>query len=250
VEVLQKAGMHRCKPVKTPLSTAEKLVIGTGTALTDEEATKYRSIAGGLQYLTLTRLDISFAVNRMCQSLHTPTNFHMAAVKRILRYVQGALNIGLKFHSASSLKPSAFSDDDWAGCPNDRRSTSGFAMYLGSNLVLWSSRKQITVLRSSTEVEYKTLANAMIEIVWVQLVLKELDIKQSSTLVLWCDNIGAKYLSANPTFHARMKYIEVDYHFVRERVAARQLDMRFISMNDQVADGFTKSLTASKLENF
>jgi hypothetical protein len=84
----------------------------------------------------------------------------------------------------------------------------------------------------------------------VQSVLKELGIKQSSTLVLWCDNIGAKYLYANPTFHAKMKHIEVDYHFVRERVAARQLDIRFISKNDQVADAFTKSLTVYKLEFF
>jgi hypothetical protein len=118
VEVLQKAGMHKCKLVKTPLSMAEKLVIGTGTTLTNE-ATKYRSIVGGLQYLTLTRPDISFPVNRVCQFLHTPTDFHMVAVKRIVRYVQGTFNIGLKFHSALSLKPSAFSDANWVGCPND-----------------------------------------------------------------------------------------------------------------------------------
>jgi hypothetical protein len=207
MEVLQKAGMHKCKSV----STVEKLVIGTRNTLTDEEATRYRSIIRGLQYVTLTRPDISFAFNRVCQFLHTPTDFHMVAVKRILRCVQGTLNIGLKFHSASS-----FSDVDWAGCPNDRRSTSGFVMYLGSNLVSWSSRKQPTVSRLSTEAEYKALVNATTEIVWVQSVLKEFGVKQSSTLVLWCDNIEAKYLSANPTFHARMKHVEVDYHFVRE----------------------------------
>jgi hypothetical protein len=205
--------MHKCKRVKTPPSMADKLLVGIGTALTDEEATRYRSIIGGLQYLTLTRPDISFAINIVCQFLHAPTDLHMAAVKRILRYVQGTLNIGLKFHSASSLKPCVFSDGDWVGCPNYRCSTSSFAKYLGANLVSWSLRKQPTVSRSSTEVEYKALANAMAEIVWVQSVLKELDIKQPSILVLWCDNIKAKCLSANPTFHARMKHIEVDYHF-------------------------------------
>jgi hypothetical protein len=165
VEVLQKAGMHRRKPMKTPLSTNEKLLAGTKKALTDEEATRYRSIVGGLQYLTLTLLDISFVDNKVCQFLHAPTDVHLAAVKRIMCYVQGTLDTSLKFHSASSLKPNVFSDANWAGCPNDRCSTSGFAMYLGANIVSWSSRKQPTVSRSSTKAEYKALANATTEII-------------------------------------------------------------------------------------
>jgi hypothetical protein len=111
-ELLQKAGMLHCKPVKTPLVTAEKLFVASGTTLINEEATRYRSIVGGLQYLTLTRPDLSFAVNRVCQFLHASTEIHMAAVKRILHYVQGTLGTGLKFHKTSTLAPSAFSDAD------------------------------------------------------------------------------------------------------------------------------------------
>jgi hypothetical protein len=151
---------------------------------------------------------------------------------------------------SSSTVVSAFSDADWAGCPDDRRSTGGFAVYVGSNLVLWNAKKQATVSRSSTEAEYKSLANATTKVMWVQTLLDELGVSQSKAAVLWCDNIGATYLSANPVFYGRTKHIEVDYHFVRERVAQKLLNIKFISSGDQVADGFTKSLSTRQLEIF
>jgi histone deacetylase 1/2 len=121
-------------------------------------------------------------------------------------------------------------------------------MFLGTNLVSWSARKQATVSRSSTEAGYKALANATAEVMWIQTNLMELGIRAPRAAKLWCDNIGAKYLSANPVFHARTKHIEVDFHFVRERVARRLLDIEYISTKDQVADGFTKPLPVRQLE--
>jgi hypothetical protein len=116
--------------------------------------------------------------------------------------------------------------------------------------VSWNARKQVTISRSSREAEYKSLANATAEIIWVQTLLDELGVSQSKATVLWCDNIDATYLSGNPIFHARTKHIEVDYHFVGERVDQKLLDIRFISSEDQVADGFTKSLSSRQLEIF
>ena len=123
-------------------------------------------------------------------------------------------------------------------------------MFLGSNVISWSARKQPTVSRSSTEAEYKSMANATAEMIWVEQLLGELGVKLKSRPRLWCDNLGATYLSANPVFHARAKHIEIHFHFVRERIARRQLEVRFIPTKDQVADGFTKALPQRKFEEF
>jgi histone deacetylase 1/2 len=192
-DLLHRVGMRNCKPMNTLMSSTDKLSIYDGDPLGPKDITEYRSIVGALQYLTLTRPHISFAVYNVCQFLHKPTTVHWSAVKRILRYLQSIVDMGLRIHKSPSILVSAFSDADWAGCSDDRRSTGGFAVFLGSNLISWSSRKQATVSRSSTEAEYKSLANATAEVIWVRTVLKEFGIKGPMFARLWCDNLGATY---------------------------------------------------------
>jgi histone deacetylase 1/2 len=250
MDVLKRVNMSDCKAVNTPLSISEKLSAHEGNPFGPEDSTRYRSLVGALQYLTLTRPDLSFSVNKVCQYLHAPTTKHWAAAKRILRYLKHTVKLGLKISKSNSLLVSAFSDADWAGCLDDRRSTGGFAVFIGPNLVSWSARKQATVSRSSTEAEYKALANATAKIMWIQTLLLELGVQVPRAAKVRCDNIGAKYLSSNPVFHTRTKHIEVDYHFVRERVARKLLQVEYISTTDQVADGFTKTLAVRQLEMF
>ncbi|XP_073360779.1 uncharacterized protein [Aegilops tauschii subsp. strangulata] len=140
-ELLVRMGMKDCKPSPTPLPSSEKISAFEGQPLKEEEITKYRSAVGALQYLTLTRPDISFAVNKVCQYLHAPTTVHWTAVKRIVRYIRYTVSLGLQVKRSNSTLVSAFSDADWAGCSDDRKSTGGFAVFFGSNLISWSARK-------------------------------------------------------------------------------------------------------------
>ncbi|KAK1668995.1 hypothetical protein QYE76_057154, partial [Lolium multiflorum] len=155
----------------------------------------------------------------VCLHMHAPRDAHWAAVKRILRYVCGTMGYGLSLHASPSTSTDlvAYSDADWAGCPDTRRSTSGYCVYLGSSLVSWSSKRQPTVSRSSAEAEYRVVANAVAECTWLRQLLSELSCPVDKATVVFCDNVSAVYLSANPVHHRRTKHIELDIHFVRVR---------------------------------
>jgi len=232
--------MTSCKPVDTPLSASSKLGLLPGTLYSDP--TRYRQIVGALQYLIFTRLNICYAVNKVCQFMHAPTEDHWFAVKRILRYLQATATYGLHITRDSSLSLHGFTDADWAGSIDNRKSIGGYLVYLGSAPISWKSGKQCTVARSSTEAEYKALADGIAEILWICSLLTELRVPSSTVTTLWCDNLGATFLSANPVFHARTKHVEVDYHFVRDRVTKQEIQVRFISSKDQLADVLTKPL--------
>ena len=150
--LLKKHHMLECKPASPPNCPNTRLSLHDGDLLTDPHA--YRSMVGALHYLTFTRPDISFAVHQVCQYMSTPTTTYFAAAKRVLRYIHGSFHHGTEF-TPGPLTLSAYTDADWAGDPDDRRSTSGFLVYLGHNAITWSAKKQPIVSRSSTESEYR-----------------------------------------------------------------------------------------------
>jgi len=243
-DLLSKTNMTEAKPVSSPMSSSAALSAYTGDPM--EDPSLYRSTVGSLQYLSLTRPDLAFAVNRVCQFMHRPTKLHWQAVKRILRYLKCTITHGLLLQKTSTTSLQAYSDADWAGCSDDRRSTGAYCVFLGTNLISWSSRKQPTVSRSSTESEYKSVANTAAEVIWIRSLLKELGLTLSTPPKIWCDNIGATYLSVNPIFHARTKHVAIDFHFVRELVASKDLEILFVPSEDQLADVLTKPLVSKR----
>ncbi|GJX34047.1 ribonuclease H-like domain-containing protein [Tanacetum coccineum] len=168
----------------TPIDTEKKLG-PEGSPVTDP--TLYRSLAGSLQYLTFTRPDLSYAVQQLCLYMHDPQEPHLNAMKR---------------------------------CPATRRSTSGYCVFLFDNLLTWSSKRQDTLSRSSAEAEYRGVANAVAETSWIRNLLRELHTPLFTATLVYCDNVSVVYMSANPVQHQRTKLIEIDIHFVRDKVAA------------------------------
>ncbi|RVW88563.1 Retrovirus-related Pol polyprotein from transposon RE1 [Vitis vinifera] len=251
-DLLIRTNMADAKPVLTPLPTSSTAIsLTSGTPLSDP--TPYRAAVGSLQYLSLTRPDISFAVNRMAQFMHQPTSEHWVLVKRILRYLCGTLDKGLLLYRDSSIplhgfsdSLHAFSDADWAGNKDDYSSTSAYLVYLGQNLVSWRSKKQQTVARSSTEAEYRSVAATAAELCWVGSLLSDLGINFTTSPVVYCDNVGATQLSSNPIFHSRMKHVAIDYHFIRDQVQSGLLRVAHVSSADQLADLLTKPLPTSQ----
>lgn len=205
--------MNLANALPTPMSTGIKLSAKDGDIF--EDVTLCRSTVEALQYLTITRPDIAYNVNRVCQFMQTPLLSHWKAVKRILRYLIGTLDYGIKITASSQLSLRGYCDADWGNDADDRRSTSGFCWFLGESPISWSSKKQSVVSRSSTEAEHRSLANAMSEILWIQSLLTELHLQCYKIPTLWCDNISTIALSANPILHARTKHLELDIHFVR-----------------------------------
>jgi len=248
IGILKRAGMMDCKPCSTPVDTHAKVSATEGAPVTDP--THYRSLTGALQYLTFTRPDIAYAVQQVCLHMHDPREPHLSAVKRILRYLQGTLSHGLHLQPSTPSELVVYTDADWAGCPDTRRSTSGYAVFLGANLVSWSSKRQNTVSRSSAEAEYRAVANGVAETCWLHQLLQELHAPLPQSTLVYCDNVSAVYLSTNPVQHQRTKHVEIDLHFVRERVAIGDVRVLHVPTTSQFADIFTKGLPTSVFQDF
>nr|XP_016466815.1 PREDICTED: uncharacterized mitochondrial protein AtMg00810-like [Nicotiana tabacum] len=208
-------------------------------------------MVGSLQYLSFTRPNIQFAVNLASQFLHNLREVHMQAVKRIFRYIGGTADWGLQLtrNTSLSLSLKVYSDSDWAGCFATRRSTTGFCIFLGDNLISWSAKKQPTVARSSTEAKYRALAVAVAEVTWLQYLLRDLHVPLFSPVMAKCDNVGAIHLAHNPVFHSRSKHVALDYHFVREKVNLGDLLVSHVSTSHQLADLFTKVLPSARFHD-
>ncbi|PKU61453.1 Retrovirus-related Pol polyprotein from transposon TNT 1-94 [Dendrobium catenatum] len=245
-KILRETNLQDSKPASTPSTLKSKLP--EQDLLQYSDPTLYRHIAGSLQYLSITRPDIAYATNQLCQHMHQPSNADFQALKCLLRYLKGTVTYGLPIRSGD-LTLRAFTDADWAADSTDRKSISGYCTFLGPTLVSWTVKKQVTVAKSSTEAEYRALSAATSEVIWLRRLLDELGMTQTVPTTIHCDNISAMAIAKNPILHARTKHIEIDYQFIRHHLHSDSIRLAHIPSTDQVADIFTKSFVSARFHD-
>ncbi|XP_020223438.1 uncharacterized protein LOC109805679 [Cajanus cajan] len=248
--MLSDSGMLGSCPTSTPMDYSTRLHATSGTPLSASSSSSYRRLVGRLIYLTNTRPDISHAVQQLSQYMASPTTAHSQAAFRVLRYLKGSPGSGVFLSATGNLQLKAFSDSDWVGCSDSRRSITGFSIYLGDSLISWRSKKQYTVSRSSSEAEYRALASTTCELQWLTYLLQDIHVPFVQPAILYCDNQSAIQIASNQVFHERTKHIEIDCHIVREKVNNGLLKILPISSSMQLADIFTKALSPSIFQGF
>jgi hypothetical protein len=229
-DLLKDSGLLGAKPATTPLDPAVKLHHDDGKPY--QNISQYRRLIGKLLYLTNTRPDIAYATQQLSQFLHQPTTAHYNAACRVIRYLKYSPGKGLFFPRNFDMQLLGFSDADWAGCIDTRRSTSGHCFFIGTSLISWKAKKQSTVSRSSSDAEYRALSSATCELIWLLYLLKDLKIECHKPPVLYCDSQSAMHIASNPVFHERTKNLEIDCHLVREKLQQGILRLLPISTED------------------
>jgi hypothetical protein len=238
--------MDKCKPVETPIATGTKLSKNDeGPAV---NSTLYKRLVGSLMYLTATRPDLMYVVSLISRFMESPKDSHWKVGKRILRYVAGTIDYGLWYTHSQDCTLIGYTDSDFAGSIDDRKSTSGYAFHLGTSLISWASQKQPIVSMSSAEAEYIATTTAACHAVWLKRLLKDMGHTETESTTIYCDNTSAIQLSKHNVFHRKSKHIDTRYHFIRELVNNGEISLMFCGSKEQLADMFTKPLGTSAFE--
>ena len=249
-KILERSGMAGCNPCQTPMEA--RLKLSKQSTESPVDATTYRSFIGSLRYLVNTRPDLAFSVGYVSRFLEEPKEDHLAALKRILRYVAGTSNWGLWFgrKKGNQAQLTGFSDADFAGDVDARKSTTGVIFMLAESPISWQSKKQRIVAQSSCESEYIAAANATCQALWLAQVLGEMQGSKPSAPLLKVDNKSAIALIKNPVLHEQSRHIEVKYHLVRKCEEKGLIKVQFVRSEEQLSDILTKSLGRAKFQEF
>jgi hypothetical protein len=236
-EVLARFGMEECKPVSTPAVDTAKEEDPSQPANKQE----YMCMVGSLIYLSVvTRPDIAYAVGRAGQAMANPTQADLVSVKRILRYLQATREIAITYSRSGNARLEGYTDSDWAGDKGTRRSTSGYVFTLAGAAISWASKCQQTVALSSCEAEYIAASSAAQEVVYLRTLLHGLKHEQEGPTVLHQDNQGAIAIGKDFVSNRRTKHIDIRYHYIRERVEKGDIELKYLSTEEMIADCLTK----------
>ena len=238
-ELLKKFNIEDCTSSKTLMASNLKLEKDEDGE--DMDQTHYRGMIGSLLYLTASRPDIMFATCLCARFQSCPKTSHLVACKRIFRYLAKTVNHGLWYPRCDNFDLYAYSDADHGGCRIDRKSTSGTCHFLGSSLITWSSKKQVSVAISTAESEYVAAGSACAQVLWIKHQLQDYGIYEKN-VPIYCDNTSAISLSKNPILHSRTKHIEIRHHFLRDHFLKGDICLKFVCTHDQLADILTKPL--------
>jgi hypothetical protein len=250
MDVLKRFGMEDCKAVGTPLDVNSKLV-----KLTDEEYAleaqsmvdvPYKQAVGSLMYAMIaTRPDLAYPISVVSQHMARPGSSHWVAVKRIMRYLKGTSDVRLCL-GGDNIVLSGYCDADYAGDTNDRRSTTGYMFKVGSGAVSWNSKRQQTTATSTVEAEYMATSHGTKEAIWLRQLMADVRCTQEEATTIMCDNQGSMSLAKNPTHHSRTKHIDVQYHFIREKLEMKVIELKYCPTEHMVADVLTKALARDR----
>ncbi|PKU61149.1 Retrovirus-related Pol polyprotein from transposon TNT 1-94 [Dendrobium catenatum] len=241
--ILHQARLTNCKSLANPNCTKLPSNLQEDPVLSDP--TTYRRIIGSLQYLVLTRPNIAYSINQLSQHMQQPLLQHTYLLKRLLRYIKGTIDYGIPI-TKSNLVLHSFSDADWAGDPDTRKSISGYCSFLGTSLISWTVKKQNTVARSSTKSKYMALASLTVDVIWLRRLLEDFGTQQLQPTSMFCDNTSAIVLANNHVFHARTKHVEIDQKFIRDHILQNHVQLLPLSTIDQTTDIFTKALSTPR----
>ncbi|KAL3379683.1 hypothetical protein AABB24_000409 [Solanum stoloniferum] len=259
LELISEVGMSAAKPAGTPIDINVKLT----SKLYDEHVNKnqdesndplvdqtmYQSLIGKLLYLNMTWPDISFSTQTLRQFLQQPKKSHLDAALRVVRYLKRQPGQGLLLSSESNGLVTVFCDADWASCLLTRKFVTGYMIKIGQSLVSWKAKKQTTVSRSSAEAEYRNLASTVSELVWLLGMLKEVGVEVQLQVHICGDSKAAIQIAANPVYLERTKHIEIDCHFIREKLQKGLIKVDYLSTKEQPANVLTKGLSRLQHEH-
>nr|KYP56954.1 Retrovirus-related Pol polyprotein from transposon TNT 1-94 [Cajanus cajan] len=245
-DVLARFNMTESNSVRNPIvpgTILSKDIEGSAV-----DATKFKQVVGSLMYLTVTRPDLMFRVSLISRYMANPKESHWAAAKRLLRYLKGTLEYGIFYQEKTKTGLMAYSDNNYAGDLDDRRSTYGAVLLIGNGAVSWMSKKQPVVSLSTTEAEYIAAASCACQCIWIQRILEHLSSAEKEATEILCDNSSTIQLSKNPVFHGRSKHIAVRFHFLRDLVNDKVVRLTYCCSNEQVANIMTKALNLDQFE--